>query len=627
MSTSTKPLSWLPALVLSVAVGCVATDPPSPVQPNNLDGPNNVTNNTPNNEPNNEPNNRNNVQPVDPNNKLPVAAPGLSRQVNVNEVVTLDGTESYDPDGDKLIFTWTLMGPSGTQATLTEPMSAITRFTPDVVGDYIATLVVNDGKANSAAASVRITARPVARPNSPPTADAGVNRSVEVGRALMLDGSGSSDPDGDRLEYSWELLTRPQGSTATILGATSVMPSFTPDREGLYTIRLTVSDGRVSSTPATVNITATMAPPMNQAPTARAGVNRTVEVGTMVTLDGSTSVDPDGDALTYRWVLGKPTGSASTLQGAMSARPSFTPDIPGAYTGTLIVNDGKVDSGPSIVTVTATRNNTPPTASAGSNQTVAVGATVRLDGSSSSDPDGQTLTYAWTLTPPAGSTASLSGATSDRPTFVADREGAYAVTLVVNDGQVNSAPSTIVITATTPCLRFSEIIEGSSNNKAVEILNCGTSAVDLSAFIFCQIQNDNMACSSTANFSATLAAGQVYSICNSSTAPMPPACQGANGALGGSNGGIISFNGDDRLAIYSDINGNGAIDAGDPIVDAFGQLTVRPPATTWQDKTFRRCNPAAYLGTGAFQVSAYFTEHAKDDLSHLGTPPALSGCP
>ena len=90
----------------------------------------------------------------------------------------------------------------------------------------------------------------------------------------------------------------------------------------------------------------------NVAPVADAGASTTALAGTPVTLSGAASRDADGDALTYTWVLtAKPTGSAASLANPASVRPSITPDVPGSYAVSLIVNDGRVDSSPSTVTV------------------------------------------------------------------------------------------------------------------------------------------------------------------------------------------------------------------------------------------------------------------------------------
>jgi hypothetical protein len=100
-------------------------------------------------------------------------------------------------------------------------------------------------------------------------------------------------------------------------------------------------------------------------------------------------------------------------------------------------------------------SNTKPVANAGIAQNVIAGALVTLNGSASSDANGDTLTYIWTLiSKPAGSGAALVSATSATPTFTADLAGSYVATLVVNDGKVNSDPSTVTVTAAVPTFQL-----------------------------------------------------------------------------------------------------------------------------------------------------------------------------
>lgn len=91
----------------------------------------------------------------------------------------------------------------------------------------------------------------------------------------------------------------------------------------------------------------------NVAPVANAGSSRNVYTGTLVTLDGSGSSDANGDPLTYSWTGAKPVGISATLSGVNTVAPSFTADIAGSYVITLVVNDGKVNSAPASVTITA----------------------------------------------------------------------------------------------------------------------------------------------------------------------------------------------------------------------------------------------------------------------------------
>ena len=106
----------------------------------------------------------------------------------------------------------------------------------------------------------------------------------------------------------------------------------------------------------TVNasLTSRLPAPINHPPVANAGIPQSVSVGVMVYLDGSASLDPDLDPLTYSWTLTtKPPGSAATLVAATSVSPSFIADIAGTYVATLVVNDGLVGAS-ATVTITAT---------------------------------------------------------------------------------------------------------------------------------------------------------------------------------------------------------------------------------------------------------------------------------
>src|SRR5205085_8984102 len=118
---------------------------------------------------------------------------------------------------------------------------------------------------------------------------------------------------------------------------------------------------------ATASVCPTVQIP-NYPPVAKAGPNQTVFVGNTVQLDGSGSFDADGDPLTYHWsFVSVPAGSAAALSNPTSAKPTFTGDKPGNYVAQSIVNDGKVDSTPSRVTIST--QHSPPVATAGTNQT------------------------------------------------------------------------------------------------------------------------------------------------------------------------------------------------------------------------------------------------------------------
>jgi hypothetical protein len=186
--------------------------------------------------------------------------------------------------------------------------------------------------------------------------------------------------------------------------------------------------------------------------TANAGPDQSVIAGSVVTLDGSQSTGANNSLITYQWsMVFIPNGSSAFLSSATVVNPTFTADVAGSYVLNLVVNDGMVNSAPSTVTITASVANAAPVANAGIAQSVTTGAVVTLNGSDSSDANGDPLTYAWAFTSkPAGSSAVLSSATVVNPTFTADLAGPYVLNLVVNDGMVNSTPSTVTITASAP---------------------------------------------------------------------------------------------------------------------------------------------------------------------------------
>ena len=385
-----------------------------------------------------------------PQNTPPVADAGADQTVNVGDTVTLDGSNSSDADSDSLTYSWSLETPAGSGATLSNSSTVSPTFVPDIEGSYTATLVVNDGAADSNPDSAVITAQLVVI-NNPPVANAGPDQTVDIGSLVTLDGSGSSDADGDPLTYSWSLEV-PAGSGATLSGATSVGPEFVPDVEGAYTATLIVNDGMDDSAPDSVSITA-QAVAGNTPPVANAGPDQSVLLGATVVLDGSGSSDADGDSLTYAWSLSSPAGSASTLSDPAIVSPSFVPDIAGNYVAQLIVNDGTEDSVPdsAVVAAQAEPVNSPPVANAGPDQNATVGDTVVLDGSGSTDVDGDPLSFSWSLTTPAGSVSTLTDSAAVSPSFEADVVGDYVAQLIVNDGTDDSAADSVRISVrTTP---------------------------------------------------------------------------------------------------------------------------------------------------------------------------------
>lgn len=388
--------------------------------------------------------------PVTVVNTQPVAQAGPAQSVVVGSVVTLDASTSSDANGDALTYKWVMSSKPVSSAAVLDSLSAVKpTFAADVAGTYVATLQVSDGKISSELSSVTIT---VSVANAPPVAHAGLAMTVVVNMGIMLDGSESSDANGDSLTYQWTLVSKPAGSIAQLADVNSARPFLRADVPGAYEASLVVNDGKVASAPAFVTTTAVAA---NAPPLANAGVVQNVLKGSTVILDGSASSDANGDTLTYYWTLtSRPPMSTATLSSTTLVKPSFIADRAGTYVATLRVGDGKVTSNPMNVTITATSTNAAPVANAGVNLHVRAGADiVTLDGRGSSDADGDNLSYKWTfISVPANSMLQPFPGVWDRSqavsSFWANVPGTYVASLVVNDGTVDSAPSTATIIAT-----------------------------------------------------------------------------------------------------------------------------------------------------------------------------------
>lgn len=393
-------------------------------------------------------------------NTLPVAVPGSAATVNLDTSgsvsVSLSGSGT-DADLDTIAtYTWTLTSmPTG--ATITSggaamaANSTLTGASQTVVirtqGQYVFSLVVNDGYDSSAAVTKTVTVNAAAGTNTAPVANPGSDSTVAPGTEVTLNGGNSSDVDGNALTYTWNLTSKPSGS-ALSTGTTSITKSttnpalatFTPDKKGAYVVSLVVNDGTVDSAAKSVTVTA------NTAPVANAGSAQTVAVGATVTLDGSGSTDADSDTMTYAWTQTSPTTPVVTLSSATAQKPTFTPTASGSYIFRLVVNDGTQNS-TNTSTVTITVHNKPVASVAAAQIFAAPGSTVTLDGSTSTvGATGGTLTYAWTQTS-GPSTVTLSSTSVPKPTFTAPTTlGTWVFSLTVNDGYNASAtPATVTV--------------------------------------------------------------------------------------------------------------------------------------------------------------------------------------
>lgn len=264
--------------------------------------------------------------------------------------VTLDGNASSDPDGDPLTYSWSQV--SGPAVSLNGANTVSPSFTaPQQINQpqqLVFALVATDG-AGLAGAPDTVTITIPAGPNTAPTVDAGLDRSVTGNSQVALAGT-ASDPDPDTLTYSW---TQISGTPVTLAGSSTLNPSFTAPagntQPQAMVFELTVNDGQGGSATDRVEITVAA----NNMPVADAGPDQgPIDAGNTITLDGTGSIDPENDALTYSWT--QVSGPTVTLTGANTVNPTFVaPNVQGTQNLVfqLVVNDGQTDSAPDTVTI------------------------------------------------------------------------------------------------------------------------------------------------------------------------------------------------------------------------------------------------------------------------------------
>jgi len=135
----------------------------------------------------------------------------------------------------------------------------------------------------------------------------------------------------------------------TSLATNFVAPTVQTQAEVLMMLTVTDDDGAQSSDSIVITII-----PRGNAPVADAGVDQVATLGMLVQLDGSTSFDPDGDALTYQWsVQSAPPNSAVALSDLNSPTPTFVVDVPGEYQLALVVSDNVQSGNTDVVSIVA----------------------------------------------------------------------------------------------------------------------------------------------------------------------------------------------------------------------------------------------------------------------------------
>ncbi len=365
-----------------------------------------------------------------PPNQDPIAIAGpdvavADSDATGSEVMTLNGSGSFDPDGTIASFEWregaALLG---TTAVLTQPFT---------VGIHNLTLTVTDNQGASATDAVVATVSA----NQPPVSNAGADQSASdsdgTGAELLtLNGTASADPDGTILGFAWSEAGLPLGTGAVLSHGFAV---------GSHTVTLTVTDnGGATAVDTTVVTVSPNKPPVSNAGADQSGADADGTGSEPVSLNGGASADPDGTIVGFAWSEGGVALGTGTV-----LNHNFTV---GTHTVTLTVTDNGGATAADTVVVTISPNQ-PPVSAAGPDQTITDvddngTESVTLDGSGSSDPDGTLVSFAWSEAGlPLGTGAVL---------IQLFAVGTHTVTLTVTDngGATSAASLTVTILPAPP---------------------------------------------------------------------------------------------------------------------------------------------------------------------------------
>ena len=450
-------------------------------------------------------------------NQSPTANAGSDRTVNEGANVTLSG---IGDDSDGTVSTYAWRQSSGTPSvtlsndnTATASFTAPSQLAADASLVFELTVTDDDNATHTDTVTITVTAGA----NDAPTASAGSDQTVNEGANVTLSGSGT-DPESETLSYAWSLtsgtpsvsLTNANRASASFMAPTQLVNNAS------LVFTLTVTDARGESGTDTVTITVTAGD--NDAPTANAGSNRTVNEGASVTLSGS-GTDLEGEALTYSWRLSSGTPSV-TLSNASTRNASFTAPTQLVNSASLVfeltVTDNRGASGSDTVTITVTAGpNDAPTADAGSSRTVNGGAAVTLSGSGT-DPESETLSYSWRQT--SGASVTLTGANTATPSFTAPTGLAGGSILVfeltVTDARGASAVDTVTITIPAPDTTPDSFSFTARNNvdPATEVTSNAITVGGINTTVSISVTNGALVVDGAAFSGNTVSSGQTVAV-------------------------------------------------------------------------------------------------------------------
>jgi hypothetical protein len=383
------------------------------------------------------------VNAAAPVNQPPVARAGADLSITLpTSSAILNGSASSDPDGSITTYLWTkISGPS--QFTIGNSAAASTVANNLTAGVYSFQLKVTDNSGATALDTINITvnAAPV---NQPPVANAGSDITITLPTNLTnLTGTASTDPDGTITTYLWSQVSGP--STATITSPANVSTGISGLAIGVYVFSLRVTDNGGATNLDSVKVTVN--PAANIPPVANAGISKSINLPvSSTTLDGTLSTDADGTITAYSWAQISGPSTAVIIAGNTATATASTL-LAGQYTFELTVTDNSGATAKAQVKITVVPipvGPLPPVANAGADQTITLPTnSVTINGSASTAPSGNIVSYAW-AEKSGPSSVGLSGAAQNTLSNLV--AGKYVFSLTVTDNNGGTGTDSVVIT-------------------------------------------------------------------------------------------------------------------------------------------------------------------------------------
>lgn len=274
--------------------------------------------------------------------------------------------------------------------------------------------------------------------NTAPTLNAIGNKAVNEGSALTFTAS-ASDTDTPTQTLTFSLVGAPAGATInSSSGAFSWTPTDGPAQTATFTVKVTDNGSTPLSDEESITVTVN-----NVAPTATFNTPASVAAATPFSISLTAPVEPsavDAGSLKYAFDCGSGYGALS------SANSVTCPGVP----PTSVTVKGKVqdkDGGSTEYTASVAVNNVPPTADAGGTNGAYSGnegSAIPISGSGT-DPDGGTVTFAWSVQPNDGH-CSIASPASASTTVTCNDNGTWTLSLTVTDDEgAASAPATATL--------------------------------------------------------------------------------------------------------------------------------------------------------------------------------------